>query len=363
MYASLEKERQVLTSNRENVLMLAERRKSGATKPANTLGAAHLNPADAYRDVPILKQPVWNHEVAAYFFLGGISAGSALIGSLAELLGGKRYRTLARTAHYVSFATFLPCPPLLIDDLGVPSRFHHMLRVFKPASPMNLGAWAFMLHGAGATFTVGRMLAADGKLPVIGFLYRLFPERLLVALGIPSSLTLAGYTGVLLGTTSIPVWNASPLLGALFTAGAFNSGTAAVSLASAIRDSSSDYDHEALGKLSLATGLAELVLLSGYIITLGEAAKPYRDGSPRALLGGATGATVAASLLEGVDAFSRRPNRLIKALSSLLSLAAGAALRWGVVRAGKASSGDREGTLHAMRPRREVPGWGSTPAS
>ena len=34
----------------------------------NPLGAAHVNPRDAYRDVPILKQPTWNNEVAAYFF-------------------------------------------------------------------------------------------------------------------------------------------------------------------------------------------------------------------------------------------------------------------------------------------------------
>jgi hypothetical protein len=38
----------------------------------NPFGAAHLNPRDAYRDVPILKQPTWNNGVAAYFFFGGI---------------------------------------------------------------------------------------------------------------------------------------------------------------------------------------------------------------------------------------------------------------------------------------------------
>src|SRR5207302_1048427 len=157
-----------------------------------SLGAAHTNPRDAYKDVPILKRPTWNNEVAAYFFFGGISAGAALIGSLADLVGGERRKELARTAHYVSFATLLPCPPLLIADLGTPARFHHMLRVFKPSSPMNLGSWALLLHGAGATFTIGRMLAAEGKLPIIGNPFRLFPQRLLTALGIPSSFLLAG---------------------------------------------------------------------------------------------------------------------------------------------------------------------------
>src|SRR5437870_7033993 len=208
-------------------------------------GAAHVRTRDAYRDVPILKRPTWNHEVAAYFFFGGVSAGAALIGSLAEVFGGEERQKLARTAHYVSFATLLPCPPLLIDDLGRPERFHHMLRIFKPSSPMNLGSWAIFTHGAGATITVMAMLAREGRLPLFGWLFRLLPERLLAGLGIPSSFVLAGYTGVLLGTTSIPVWYTSPLLGALFMASAMSTGAAAIYLTSLVteREASSEEGH------------------------------------------------------------------------------------------------------------------------
>ena len=321
------------------------------------LGAAHLDPADAYRGVPILKKPVWNHEIAAYFYLGGISAGAALVGSLAEVLNGERYRRLAHTAHYVSFAAFLPCPILLIDDLGLPSRFHHMLRVFKPASPMNLGAWAFAVHGAGATLTVIRMIAAEGKLPLVSPLVNLLPERLLVALGLPSSLTLAGYTGVLLGTTSIPVWNKSPLLGALFTASAFSTGTAAVSLASNI-GSAGEGDQAALSKLELASGLSELGLLGGYLVTSGEAAKPYREGQTGALMLGAISTSLLATLSGIIGSRSKQRSRGWSALASLSALAGGALLRWAVVRAGRVSASDREGTLAAMKPRESVPGWG-----
>jgi formate-dependent nitrite reductase membrane component NrfD len=178
-------------------------------------GAAHTNPRDAYRDVPVLKEPTWHNEVAAYFFFGGVSAGSALIGSLADVAGGERHKRLARVAHYVSFATLLPCPPLLIADLGMPRRFHHMMRVFKPSSPMNLGSWALLVHGAGATVTVVKMLSEDVNLPVLSGLMELVPERVLAGLGIPSSFVLAGYTGVLLGTTSIPVCTGASCL-ALF---------------------------------------------------------------------------------------------------------------------------------------------------
>ena len=35
----------------------------------------------------------------------------------------------------------MPGAPLLILDLGRPERFFNMLRIFKPRSPMSMGAW------------------------------------------------------------------------------------------------------------------------------------------------------------------------------------------------------------------------------
>ncbi len=35
----------------------------------------------------------------------------------------------------------------LIHDLGRPARFHHMLRVAKPTSPMSVGTWILSLYG------------------------------------------------------------------------------------------------------------------------------------------------------------------------------------------------------------------------
>lgn len=321
-------------------------------------GAAHVNPRDAYRDVPILKQPTWNNEVAAYFFFGGISAGAALLGSLAEVFGGERRKELARTAHYVSFATLLPCPPLLIDDLGSPERFHHMLRVFKPSSPMNLGSWSLLVHGAGATVTVMAMLAREGRMPLIGWLLRLLPERLLAGLGIPSSFVLAGYTGVLLGTTSIPVWYTSPLLGALFMSSSLTTGAAATSLAAALTGRDSHEDHQTLASLGLALGAAEMTLLGGYAVTSGEAAKPLFQGAERALLAGSAVALTAALVLDAISVVTGRQGKFAGILASASAIAGGAMLRWAIVRAGRASAADREGTLDAMKPRKGSPGWG-----
>src|SRR5437870_13794814 len=92
----------------------------------------------SYYDIALLQAPVWKWEIASYFFFGGVSSGAYLISRLAERFGGGRYRDVARVGSYVALASFLPCPPLLIHDLGDPKRFHHMLRVWKPSSPMNL---------------------------------------------------------------------------------------------------------------------------------------------------------------------------------------------------------------------------------
>ncbi len=324
------------------------------------LGAAHLNPRDAYRDVPILKQPTWNHEVAAYFFLGGVSAGSALIGSIAEMVGSESRKELARTAHYVSLATLIPCPFLLIADLGKPARFHHMLRIFKPSSPMNLGSWALTAHGAGATVTVLCMLARKGKLPLIGWALRVLPERLLAGLGIPSSFVLAGYTGVLLGTTSVPVWHDSPLLGALFMSSSLSTGAAFLSFASSLTDRGHESDRHALSLLGCLFSVVEFCVLMGYVATLKHSATALIKGRLGTLLAGAAGAICVGALIEMATLLlggSGRKRDALALTSSALTLVGGGLLRWAVVRAGRVSAADREGTLNAMGPSERSPGW------
>ena len=98
---------------------------------------------------------------------------------------------LGKPAHR-AMAAVLPAPVLLIADLGRPGRFLNMLRIFKPRSPMNVGAWcltAFSGAGAGA-------VAAD----LVG------APRTGRALGAAQALLgsyLGSYTGVLLATTAV----------------------------------------------------------------------------------------------------------------------------------------------------------------
>jgi len=201
------------------------------------------------------------------------------------------------------------------------------------------------------------MLASDYKLPVVSKLMGLLPERLLAGLGIPSSFVLAGYTGVLLGTTSIPVWQKSPLLGALFMSSSFSTGIAATNLLGTIMKRESDEEEADLGVLGLTAGITEAALLVGYVATTGEAAGPLLKGQPGLLLKGAIAGLIVATILEAASLAAPKQRKAFSATASVAALASGALLRWAVVRAGRASAADREGTIEAMKPRKGSPGW------
>src|SRR5713101_5816162 len=98
----------------------------------------------SYYDYPVLKQPSWGWEIILYFFFGGLAAGCYIIASIAALFGSPEDRVVARTGYYLSLLALLPCPILLIKDLGRPERFLNMMRMFKVKSPMSMGVWGLL---------------------------------------------------------------------------------------------------------------------------------------------------------------------------------------------------------------------------
>ncbi len=159
-------------------------------------------PETGYYGIHLLKEPQWNWAIPLYFFVGGAAGASAVIGAAADWIGDE-YR-LARHARYMALGGAILSGALLVYDLGKPTRFLNMLRVFKPQSPMSMGAWvltAFANSAAAATFADLVTERFGPRLPV-----RLIggAGRTLSALfGLPFS----NYTGVLIGATAIPVWN------------------------------------------------------------------------------------------------------------------------------------------------------------
>src|SRR5438128_3533858 len=230
--------------------------------------------AEGHYDYPVVKRPVWTWEVPAYFWLGGLAGGAYLTAALAQNFGSADDRRAAGGGYYVAAAALVPCAPLLIADLGRPDRFHHMLRIFKPLSPMNLGAWTLTSFTPVAFARAASHAASTGLLRgPLGALARLVPTRLAELAGVVLGLTLAGYSGVLLAATNIPLWAKSKLLGGLFMASALASGSAAVTL-QAGRRAVPDATLHRLATIESAASAGEMAILTGYLVQSKQAARP-----------------------------------------------------------------------------------------
>jgi hypothetical protein len=171
----------------------------GVTKPA-----AHpqIQGRDSYYGLPALKPPVWSWEVSLYFFLGGISGVSGCMAFVAHLFHADP--ALVRMLLWMGFVGSAVCPILLIADLGRPSRFLNMLRVFKWRSAMSMGSWILVaFSGCIAPALLATELMLRGfHWPVLSFI-----QWSAEAGAVVTGLLLAGYTGVLLGATANPLWS------------------------------------------------------------------------------------------------------------------------------------------------------------
>src|SRR5437667_12506630 len=81
----------------------------------------------------LLKSADWPVLIDLYFFLGGIAGGAFVIATIANLLGHERYRDIVRGGYYIAFLALIPGPIILTVDLGLPTRFLHMLMLAKPS--------------------------------------------------------------------------------------------------------------------------------------------------------------------------------------------------------------------------------------
>src|SRR6266436_6419371 len=181
----------------------------------------------SYYGLPALKPPVWTWEVPLYFFLGGIAGLSACIGFAAQLLRGAP--ELIRLCLWVGFLGAAICPLLLIADLGRPMRFLNMLRVFKLRSAMSMGAWILVAFSNCVLLAV-----VCFELQLRGFANPLLVGLLWLAeaAAAVTGLLLAGYTGVLIGATAVPVWSENrTLLPAHFLTSGFGGAAGILELA------------------------------------------------------------------------------------------------------------------------------------
>jgi hypothetical protein len=286
----------------------------------------------AHRDYygrPILKPPVWKPELPWYFWTGGIAGGSSLLGLAAEAAGNQ---ALARSARRAAAVGAVVSPALLVADLGRPERFLNMLRVFRPTSPLSMGAWLL----------VGYVPAAAGA-ALLGELGWLRPvQRTASVAAAVGGLPMITYTAVLISNTAIPVWHeARRELPFVFA------GSAAAAAAGAALVLTPVGHAGPARRLGLLGAAMEQAAERAMERRLGPLARPYTEGpagryskAARALT--RTGAVVTA--LAG-----RR--RYGAVAGGALLLAGSLCQRWAVFRAGWQSAEDPQYVVRLQRDR------------
>jgi formate-dependent nitrite reductase membrane component NrfD len=311
-----------------------------------------------YYDYPVLKEPVWHWQIIWYFFFGGLAAGCYVIASIAALFGSPEDRVVTRTGYYLSLLALLPCPPLLINDLGRPERFLHMLRMFKVKSPMSMGTWALLSFSLFGGATIAIQAARDG---ILGRWWgarwlAALPQGLLMLPGNFAAFFLGSYTGVLLAVSSIPVWSRSKLLGGIFITSAMSTSSALISLVLRLSGAPGSVLHK-LERLEWTAMLVEITELLAFLRGSGRAARALVGNGPHEQ--GPTfwsfmfgGGLVLPWILQSLVLFGRRSQKgagIGGLLISVLVLVGGYFLRRTMIEAGHTSSRDARTTLWNAR--------------
>lgn len=300
-------------------------------------------PELSYFNRPLLNKPHWDEQVVTYLFMGGVMGGSGMLAALAQ---HPEDRPLGRTSRYLSLALAVTCPAVLISHLGRPERFHHMMRIVKLKSPMSLGVWGLVGFGAFAGLNAAGQLSRDRILPA--WIERLEPKPATTALQALFGAFIAGYTGVLLSATAIPLWAKGKYHIPAASVCSAIAGACALNTIALAADRNGGASQVKLERLEACASLLELGLLLHFRAHAGETGKPMFEGARGDRFRTWTiGAGILAPLaLNAVSLLTRahkkRPFVLRTLLAGALTLAGGYIFRETLIEAGKASADDPE---------------------
>jgi polysulfide reductase-like protein len=291
-----------------------------------------------YYDRPLLKESVWSIDIPLYYFFGGTAGAALTLGAALQLTtprGGHPLRKLSAICHWTGIIGSTMGAIFLVHDLGRPMRFLYMMRVFRPTSPMNMGVW--ILSGAAPTAIVTGLLAKRrGTWGAIG-------EATGYVSGIFGA-ALAGYTGVLVSNSAVPVWQESRRwMPVMFMASSASSAAAAIDLFSpGNRARLFARIFGTIGRVAEIAATKQVEHSASVIPRVGE---PFRQG-PGAVLWKAASGLTAASL---VVSLAPGPRRRMTFISGLLGLTGSLCLRFAVHYLTNVSARDPRASFHQQR--------------
>jgi formate-dependent nitrite reductase membrane component NrfD len=288
----------------------------------------------------LLQSPHWPVLIDVYFFLGGLAGGAFVIATIATLLDARRFRDVSRVGYYLALAALIPCPIILIVDLGVPVRFMNMMRTFNPASPMSMGAWALLGFSACAFLAALLTLLEDtGRASNLAL-----PKTVVGVIGGFFGFFLAAYPGVLLSATAQPLWAGGHALGALFLAVGASTGAAAIALLLMLVSRPATDSVRTLRTMLVLALLLQLVLVVVFVVSVQGSGSAASTRALATLTSGSFGLTfwlgaivvgsVLPLVLGLVDLKRRSPG--LTALASVLVLIGGFLVKFVIVAAGQA---------------------------
>lgn len=297
------------------------------------------DPSTTYYDRPVIKEPVWIWSVPVYFYVGGVAAGSALLGALAQLADREGLDDLITWCRRLATGGTVVGGGLLIHDLGRPSRFFNMLRVFRPSSAMSVGSWTLAVT---STFA-----GASAVLPLTGTRAgRVAGDAAGLAAGVMAP-ALATYTGVLLSDTAIPVWQATRReLPAQFAASALQATSSALNVLPM-----SDRAHaitDRLGTIATAAEIATGKALERAADRTERVGRPLHEGVSGSLWK-ASKVLTGASLITSLLPVPQRWHRARRLVSSVCGGLGSLTMRFAITRAGHASARDPRATFEQQR--------------
>ncbi len=166
-----------------------------------------------YLSQDITKVPGWHGLVAWDLLFNNLTTGLFLFAAVGELAAPDLLGPVAKLAYPVALVFLLTDLLMLVSDLGDPLRFHHMLRVFKPSSPMSLGTWSLTVYSLPLTLIVAIEAAQLLHLLPTGSMALEWVRKAAVVFCLVPAFGSVAYKGVLFSTCSQPGWKDARWLG------------------------------------------------------------------------------------------------------------------------------------------------------
>ncbi len=173
----------------------------------------------------IVHQESFGLNIAIYFYLTGLSAGSFILSTLAYGFGLNQYKPLGKVGVVLATVLLIMAPLFLLIHIGMPQRSWHLFVYLNFESPITWGSFLLVLYPINCIIYGYFMFKENIK-----------PARIFGFIGIPLAILVHGYTGFILAFGKArALWNTA-LMPILFLASAVVSGIALMILVCIVKD-------------------------------------------------------------------------------------------------------------------------------